>query len=114
MVTGATERRSEIPTSRIEVRVDEGKANNTQFSFSNEFCIGRDSGCDVQIMDDPSVSRTHAEVSFYEGSWWLRDVGSTNGTYVDGQKIDIVPLRTSLKLRVGTGKTVLSLIPQRA
>jgi len=114
MITGGTERRSEIPTSRIEVRVDQGKANNTQFSFSNEFCIGRDSGCDVQIMDDPSVSRTHVEVSFYDGSWWLRDVGSTNGTYVDDQKIDIVPLRTSLKLRVGTGKTVLSLIPQTA
>jgi membrane-bound lytic murein transglycosylase D len=114
MVTGATERRSEIPTSRIEVRVDEGKANNTQCFFSNKFCIGRDSGCDVQIIDDPSVSRTHAEVDFYDGSWWLRDVGSTNGTYVDGQKIDIVPLRTPLKLRVGTGKTMLSLIPQTA
>jgi len=112
MVTGVSERKSELPTSRIEVRVEQGKANNSLFSFSDGFSIGRDGGCDIHIMGDPSVSRTHAEISFYDGCWWLRDVGSTNGTYVNGQKIDIIPLRTAVKVRLGTGATVLSFVPQ--
>jgi pSer/pThr/pTyr-binding forkhead associated (FHA) protein len=103
---------SELETTRIIVRVEQGKASHAEFSFADRFSIGRDSGCDVQIMDDASVSRTHVEISFYDGSWRLRDAGSTNGTYVDGKKIDVFTLGASVKLRVGTGKTILSLIPQ--
>lgn len=41
--------------------------------------LGRSQGCDV-IIDDASVSSRHAEISYRDGSWMLRDLGSTNGT----------------------------------
>ena len=111
MAKDNTDRGSELATDRIDVRIDQGRANNTQFSFWDAFRIGRDERCDVQILGDPSVSRNHVEVSFHDDSWWLRDVDSTNGTYIDNQRIDVVPLRTPTKVRLGTGATLVSLVP---
>ena len=42
--------------------------------------------CEVSI-DDDVVSRTHAEVAFADGKWWVRDLGSSNGVYVGDQRI---------------------------
>ena len=112
MVKADMERRSELSTYQIDVRIERGQANSADFSFCDAFHVGRDEACDVQILGDPSVSRHHIEVSFHDGSWWLRDDDSTNGTYIDGRKIDdVVPLRTPTKVRLGTGATLLSLVP---
>ena len=97
---------------RIDVRVDEGEANQVNFSFTDRFSIGRDSHCEVQIIGDSSVSRTHVEIDQKNSEWWLRDLGSTNGTYINEQKVNVVPLLTPVKVRLGTGATVLTLIPQ--
>ncbi len=55
------------------------------------FTIGRSEECDYQIASS-RVSRTHAEISKAAGAYLLRDLGSTNGTFVNGQKIDQVRL----------------------
>jgi hypothetical protein len=44
----------------------------------------RDCGC---VLRDTSVSRRHALLRHVDGSWWLRDLGSTNGTYVNGSLV---------------------------
>jgi pSer/pThr/pTyr-binding forkhead associated (FHA) protein len=49
--------------------------------------LGRSRECDV-MLDDPNVSRTHAELRPRGGSWVLTDLGSTNGSSVNGQRID--------------------------
>lgn len=49
--------------------------------------IGRSRQCDVQL-DDPNVSRTHAEVRPRGGSWVLSDLGSTNGSRVNGRRAE--------------------------
>jgi hypothetical protein len=49
--------------------------------------LGRSRGCDV-VLDDPNVSRTHAELRPRGGSWVLTDLGSTNGSSVNGRRID--------------------------
>ncbi len=49
--------------------------------------IGRSSKCDV-VLDDPNISREHAELRPRGGSWVLTDLGSTNGSSVNGQRID--------------------------
>ncbi len=46
--------------------------------------IGRDPGCQFQL-PDPEVSRRHAEVEAIPGGWCVRDLGSSNGTRVNGQ-----------------------------
>jgi membrane-bound lytic murein transglycosylase D len=111
MAKGYRDKGSGLPMYRIDVRIDRGQANSMHFSFADTFHVGRDEDCDIQITGDPSVSRRHIEVSFHDGCWWLQDVGSTNGTFIDSQRIDVVPLTTATKVRLGTGATIVTLIP---
>jgi pSer/pThr/pTyr-binding forkhead associated (FHA) protein len=48
--------------------------------------IGSGSGCDI-VIDDPTVSRRHATLKKAEATWTLEDLGSTNGTWVNGRAI---------------------------
>lgn len=49
--------------------------------------IGRSRDCDVTV-DDPNVSRRHAEIVQEEGGYWVVDLGSTNGVEVNGSKVE--------------------------
>jgi pSer/pThr/pTyr-binding forkhead associated (FHA) protein len=51
--------------------------------------IGRDAGSDV-VVGDPFVSAQHAELRFRRGQWWLRDLGSSNGTFLNGEPVQAV------------------------
>jgi diguanylate cyclase (GGDEF)-like protein len=62
--------------------------------------IGRSSKCDVEI-DQESVSRNHARLSRGPGGYLARDLGSTNGTYVNDEQIDEVMLRDGDQIKVG-------------
>jgi pSer/pThr/pTyr-binding forkhead associated (FHA) protein len=48
--------------------------------------FGRDDGNEIQILV-AGVSRVHARIDHRDGSWRLRDLGSTNGTWVDGHRV---------------------------
>ena len=55
--------------------------------------IGRRPNCDVHL-SDKRVSRVHAVLMLFEGSWYIEDLHSTNGTYVNGTGIrQRVPVR---------------------
>ena len=49
--------------------------------------IGRSRSCDV-VLDDPNVSRKHAEVRPRGGAWVLSDLGSTNGSTLNGRRLE--------------------------
>jgi hypothetical protein len=49
--------------------------------------IGRSRQCDV-VLNDPNVSRQHAEIRPRGGSWVLSDLGSTNGSLLNGRRIE--------------------------
>ena len=63
--------------------------------------IGRSSDCDV-VVDDPNVSRRHAEVRRIGDGYSLVDLGSTNGTEVNGQRIQETALMNGDVIGVGT------------
>jgi pSer/pThr/pTyr-binding forkhead associated (FHA) protein len=51
-----------------------------------EVTIGRDPACECLISDD-SVSAYHARLNYHHGQWWLEDLGSTNGTSLNREKL---------------------------
>lgn len=62
--------------------------------------IGREVRCDVMINND-SVSRRHAEVVRLAEGWLIRDLGSRNGTYVNGQRVEEYVLQEGDLLTIG-------------
>lgn len=62
--------------------------------------IGRAPECDL-IIPHPTVSKIHASIQLQNGTWWIEDLGSTNGTYADGQRITRAPLHDGSKLYFG-------------
>lgn len=62
--------------------------------------IGRAAECEIAL-DDPQVSRQHARLQIRNGVLLLADVGSTNGTRVNGQRIQEVALGIGDRIEVG-------------
>ena len=48
--------------------------------------IGRDAGNDV-VINDEAASARHAVIELNDGSWWIEDEGSTNGTLLNGNRL---------------------------
>jgi pSer/pThr/pTyr-binding forkhead associated (FHA) protein len=68
-----------------------------------ELTIGRATGCHVPLPDDTFASTLHARVFARDGSVYVEDLGSTNGTYVNGMRLAApVVLRPGDQLQVGT------------
>jgi hypothetical protein len=72
----------------------EVRANHTPFR------IGRADDCDL-ILDDEQISSVHAELAEVDDVWIFRDTGSTNGLWIDGKRIEQLPVHTSTELFVG-------------
>ena len=53
---------------------------------SRPITVGRDDDCDA-VIPDPSVSSRHARVEFDGVTWVLTDLGSTNGTWLNGARV---------------------------
>src|SRR5438552_5828869 len=56
---------------------------------TGEFGLGRSSSCDL-VVHDSTVSRRHARIGVTDGSITVTDLGSLNGTYLDGEQIRAV------------------------
>jgi len=72
------------------------------YNISKDIVIGRDRRCDISI-DDPFMSQRHAEILFREGVYYLSDLGSTNGTLLNGNSVlgDPIELLNGDKLEIG-------------
>ena len=62
--------------------------------------IGRDPASTL-VVNDPEVSRQHARVAFVNGAWAITDLGSQNGTFVNGTRITRQGLRAGDQIQVG-------------
>jgi len=69
--------------------------------------VGSSTESDV-VVDDPSVSRTHLLLEQLGGAWFVDDLGSRNGTYVNGQRITRRRVvRPGDEIRLGLARVVL-------
>lgn len=64
------------------------------------FTVGRKAENDLQLLSD-TVSRQHAEIVYENGTYYLVDVGSKRGTYVNDQRIERCALHHQDRLRIG-------------
>jgi FHA domain len=55
-------------------------------SDDERLLVGRDRACDI-VLEDPTVSRRHAQLTFRDGVWSIRDLASKNGTFVNGASV---------------------------
>ena len=67
--------------------------------------VGRHPESEI-FLDDITVSRRHAEFVRSAGGYVVRDVGSLNGTYVNRERIDEVPLSSGDEVQIGKFKLV--------
>ena len=100
-----TERAADSRGPRVRafrVEVTDGPAKGTKtFSRDGELHIGAGPGNDL-VIDDPQVSSHHLEIeATAEGGVRLRDLGSTNGTEVDGYRTSDIFLRGQARIQIG-------------
>ncbi|MEM6639619.1 MAG: AAA family ATPase [Pseudomonadota bacterium] len=82
--------REDTPPKLVLLR--EGEILRRHILEDRRVLIGRDADNDVPIASE-FVSRHHAQISFYRGAYWIMDLKSTNGTYVNGKPIRRCRLR---------------------
>ena len=61
--------------------------NRTVDVTKERFVLGRSKSQADLVLDDANVSRQHAAIERVGDAWFLADLGSTNGCYVDGQRV---------------------------
>jgi len=73
------------PGITITVRPTPGNESQSRFSQA-EIIIGRHTHCDLVIIDE-ALSAQHTRITFHHGQWWLEDLNSKNGTFLNGTKL---------------------------
>ncbi len=68
---------------------------------NREIIVGRGSEFDM-VLDEDMVSRRHAKIATYHGQIVLQDLKSTNGTFVNGERVTVARLQIGDKVLVGT------------
>lgn len=86
--------------AKLAFSTDEGE-KTYRLSQDRVLRIGRDPGNDI-ILRDAKVSRQHAEITFERGFFVLRDLSSSNGSFVNGKRIRVAPLTNGAEVRFGS------------
>jgi Domain of unknown function (DUF4388)/FHA domain len=91
------------------LRFISGKYQGGEFPIAadKQILIGRSSDLDMVLVED-MVSRKHARIAMQGDQIWIEDLGSTNGTFVNGEKIKRARLKEGDRVLIGT--SILKLI----
>jgi hypothetical protein len=86
--------------------IDPPQRRGRIFELGEEVTLGRSPGCAVALEDDTFTSSVHARVFRRQGELWLEDLGSTNGTWLNDEKVTGLA-RIQRGDRVKVGSTIL-------
>ena len=92
---------------KLVVILDERGSKLGSHTLDGQLQIGRADACQIHL-DDTYASQFHARLFNKDGSWFVEDLGSTNGTYLNQRRITApAEVRTGDRIRIG--KTTLEL-----
>src|SRR5579862_8346289 len=96
-------------TRSFVLRFISGKYQGGEFPIATDkqILVGRSSDLDMVLVED-MVSRKHARIAMQADQIWIEDLGSTNGTFVNGEKIKRARLKEGDRVLIGT--SILKLI----
>src|SRR3954462_7556758 len=88
---------------RFALRFISGKYQGGEYPLAEgqEIVIGRSSELDMVLVEE-MVSRKHARIALTDGTINIEDLGSTNGTFVNGEKVQQGTLREGDRVLIGT------------
>jgi len=92
---------------RAVLRITEGPGKGTSVEITSTLTIGSRPDSELRL-EDPTVSRKHAEISRTAEGFLLQDLGSTNGTSLNGVRVDRAYLRGGAVVTVGETSMVFS------
>src|SRR3954452_6118645 len=93
--------RSDGGAPRLVVVAAMGHEPGTTFDVGEGAMFGRADGADIHV-EDPFASSSHARIYDRGGGMYLEDMGSTNGTYLNGRKVQSAePLGSGDTIRIG-------------
>lgn len=87
--------------------LEPGNLRGQAYPLDEEVTLGRAAGCQVPL-DDSYASQVHARVFHRDGQWYVEDLGSTNGTYLNRRRV-AGPMVMQRRDRIQIGNTVLEL-----
>ncbi|HYD09205.1 MAG TPA: FHA domain-containing protein [Acidimicrobiales bacterium] len=87
------------------VTVEPKERKGRVLDLKDEQTLGRAAGCTITL-DDTYASQLHARVFTKDGQWFVEDLGSTNGTYLNAKRVSS-PLAIKRGDRIKIGATVL-------
>lgn len=90
----------------VKVKIERGNVLRKEYFFSGSFTIGRSDECSIQI-DEGVVSRIHLEINFEIDKWWINDKQSSNGTFLNGNKVDRIELKNTISLELGSNGPII-------
>ncbi|WP_371325249.1 GGDEF domain-containing protein [Dechloromonas sp. ZY10] len=109
----AAERPPALPAGASLVVVHGRQPGRRYELRSNEILLGRDGGADL-VIEDPKVSRRQAWLRQHEGIFRLHDCDSTNGTWLNHQRVDDQGVVLQREDRIVVGDTELKFLPHDA
>ncbi|RJQ53270.1 MAG: FHA domain-containing protein [Actinobacteria bacterium] len=98
-----SERRGRL---RAYLLVHPGDGDTKRLRLHDNFSIGRAADSDL-VLDNQFVSHHHAKIMAASDGFVLQDLDSTNGTFLDGQRVyELVPLRSGATIGIGKASIV--------
>lgn len=96
----------------ISVYSEHEATDQKQVYTKPDLRIGRDPSCEIRLNDD-TVSNQHARLSYRNKQWWIEDLLSTNGTFLNDERIETPTILINEdEIRVGKVLMIIEIQPQ--